>query len=96
MNKVTYPPDYNPILEYWDAIESGRETVCSKIYRCTSILRGWQPIPGSISILPKGQTTFWNLRRITAGSQKGPEPENRCAWSCGRRPTWHPYLDLSI
>ena len=33
MNKVTYPPDYNPILEYWDAIESGRETVCSKTYR---------------------------------------------------------------
>ena len=33
MNKVTYASDYNPILEYWDAIESGRETVCSKIYR---------------------------------------------------------------
>ena len=33
MNKVTYPPDYNPILEYWDAIESGQETVCSKTYR---------------------------------------------------------------
>lgn len=33
MNKVTYPPDYNPILEYWGAIESGQETVCSKTYR---------------------------------------------------------------
>ena len=33
MNKVTYTFDYNPILEYWEAIESGRETVCSKTYR---------------------------------------------------------------
>lgn len=28
---VRYPLDYNPILEYWDAIESGRETVCAKV-----------------------------------------------------------------
>lgn len=28
---VRYPLEYNPILEYWDAIESGRETVCAKV-----------------------------------------------------------------
>lgn len=28
-----YPPDYNPILEYWSAIESGEETVSSKVRR---------------------------------------------------------------
>lgn len=28
---VRYPSDYNPILEYWEAIESGRETVCAKV-----------------------------------------------------------------
>lgn len=33
MKRITYPPDYNPILEYWEAIESGKEVVCSKTYR---------------------------------------------------------------
>jgi phage terminase large subunit-like protein len=30
---VKYPKDYNPILEYWDEIESGKEVVPDKVYR---------------------------------------------------------------
>ena len=30
---IKYPLDYNPILEYWESIESGKEVVCDKIYR---------------------------------------------------------------
>lgn len=30
--KVKYSNDYNPVLEYWEEIESGRETVSHKIY----------------------------------------------------------------
>jgi phage terminase large subunit-like protein len=30
---VKYPLDYNPILEYWEEIESGKEVVCDKLYR---------------------------------------------------------------
>ena len=30
---IKYPSDYNPILEYWQLIESGKEVVSSKIYR---------------------------------------------------------------
>ena len=33
MSKVVYPVEFNPILEYWEAIESGQETVSNKIYR---------------------------------------------------------------
>ena len=32
MTKVKYNDDYNPVLEYWDAIESGKEIVSHKIY----------------------------------------------------------------
>lgn len=28
-----YPPDYNPIREYWQAIQDGRETVSKKVYK---------------------------------------------------------------
>ena len=28
-----YPPDYNPIREYWQAIEEGREVVSRKVYK---------------------------------------------------------------
>lgn len=28
-----YPPDYNPIREYWEEIQAGREVVSSKVYR---------------------------------------------------------------
>ena len=30
---IRYPLAYNPILEYWEKIESGEETVSSKVYR---------------------------------------------------------------
>lgn len=33
MTLKKYPPDYNPILEYWEAIQSGKEIVSSKIYK---------------------------------------------------------------
>ena len=33
VEKIEYPKDYNPILEYWQEIESGRVTVCKKIYK---------------------------------------------------------------
>lgn len=31
--KVTYPADYNPIMEYWNLMQSGEEIVCDKIFR---------------------------------------------------------------
>lgn len=30
---IKYPKDYNPILEYWNNIQSGKEVVSDKIYR---------------------------------------------------------------
>ena len=34
MKKIRrYPADYNPIREYWQAIQDGREVVSLKIYR---------------------------------------------------------------
>ena len=32
MQKVKYSSDYNPVLEYWEEIDSGREVVSHKIY----------------------------------------------------------------
>lgn len=31
--RIVYPEDYNPILEYWEKIQSGEEAVCDKIRR---------------------------------------------------------------
>ena len=30
---IRYPLAYNPVLEYWNQIESGQEVVCRKIYK---------------------------------------------------------------
>lgn len=30
---IKYPAEYNPVLEYWKFLESGKEKVCQKIYR---------------------------------------------------------------
>ena len=38
MSFKRYPATYNPILEYWEAIESGRETVGQKIYKTVRYL----------------------------------------------------------
>lgn len=31
--KIRYPDDYNPILEYWEKIQNGEEVVSDKVYR---------------------------------------------------------------
>ena len=31
--RIRYPDDYNPILEYWEKIQSGEEVVSDKAYR---------------------------------------------------------------
>ena len=31
--RIRYPDDYNPILEYWEKIQSGEEVVSDKVYR---------------------------------------------------------------
>lgn len=31
--RIRYPDDYNPILEYWEKIQSGEEAVSDKVYR---------------------------------------------------------------
>ena len=33
MKLTRYPETYNPILEYWDAIQSGREAVSLKVQK---------------------------------------------------------------
>ena len=38
MPKVKYSSDYNPVLEYWEEIESGREVVSHKIYVMSNYL----------------------------------------------------------
>ena len=30
---IKYPTDYNPIMEYWNLIESGKEVVSQKVYK---------------------------------------------------------------
>ncbi|MCI8801083.1 MAG: terminase large subunit, partial [Lachnospiraceae bacterium] len=46
MSKVVYPVEFNPILEYWEAIESGQETVSNKIYRWYKYLAWMVKNPG--------------------------------------------------
>lgn len=46
MRKIVYPSDYNPVLEYWEAIESGREVVGDKIYRWYKYLAHLVTHPG--------------------------------------------------
>lgn len=46
MKRMEYPLDYNPILEYWEAIESGKETVGDKIRRWYRYLASLVRQPG--------------------------------------------------
>ncbi len=46
MKKIVYPPDYNPVLEYWKAIEDGREVVSDKIRRWYKYLAHLAEHPG--------------------------------------------------
>lgn len=52
MRKALYPLSYNPILEYWDAVENGQETVCSKIYRWYKYLAHLVRHPGEYFYSP--------------------------------------------
>lgn len=52
-NKVNYPLDYNPILEYWNKIESGEEVVSKKIYNLYKYLAHLVNNPGEYFYSPK-------------------------------------------
>lgn len=51
--KVIYPLAYNPILEYWQEIESGREVVSRKIYLWYKYLAHLVNNPGEYFYSPK-------------------------------------------
>jgi len=44
--RVEYPSDYNPVLEYWRRIEAGEETVCDKTRRWYGYLARMACSPG--------------------------------------------------
>ena len=50
---IRYPLDYNPILEYWEKIESGEEIVSNKIYRTYKKLVNDIKNPGEYFYSPK-------------------------------------------
>lgn len=51
--KVVYPLAYNPILEYWNRIESGEEVVSNKIYKWYKYLAQQVNFPGEYFYSPK-------------------------------------------
>ena len=53
MPKYRYPLDYNPILEYWAAIESGKEVVSSKVHKWYQYLAWEVNHPGEYFYSPK-------------------------------------------
>lgn len=50
---IKYPTDYNPILEYWEKIENGKETVSNKVYRTYKKLVNDIKNPGEYFYSPK-------------------------------------------
>ncbi len=52
-NKVNYPLDYNPVMEYWNKIESGEEIVSKKIYNLYKYLAYLVNNPGEYFYSPK-------------------------------------------
>ena len=47
-----YPQDYNPIREYWEEIQSGREVVSQKVYKTYKHLIWKQDNPGEFFYSP--------------------------------------------
>lgn len=52
-NRVNYPLDYNPVMEYWNKIESGEEIVSKKIYNLYKYLAYLVNNPGEYFYSPK-------------------------------------------
>lgn len=44
--RIKYPDDYNPVLEYWEEIQSGREVVCQKVRALYQYLAAEIETPG--------------------------------------------------
>ena len=50
---IKYPLAYNPVLDYWNKIESGEETVCKKIKKWYEYLAHLINNPGEYFYSPK-------------------------------------------
>lgn len=73
--KITYPLSYNPILEYWNKIESGEICVCNKIYQWYKYLAHQVNFPGEYFYSPKRANHVLefaeNYCRISRGAGAG-------------------------
>lgn len=73
--KVIYPLAYNPVLEYWNLIESGKETVSQKVYIFYKYLAQQVNFPGEFFYSPKRANHVLefaeNYCKISKGSGAG-------------------------
>ena len=91
MKRMEYPLDYNPILEYWEAIESGKEMVGDKIRRWYRYLASLVRQPGEYFYSAKRANHVIEFAENYCRLSKA----GRCGWSSGRRPTLRPSSDSS-
>ena len=66
--KIRYPVEYNPILEYWEQILDKKVNVSDKVYRTYKKVVDDIRHPGEYYYSPK--ITYWNLQRITVDIPK--------------------------
>ena len=85
---IRYPADYNPILEYWAAIESGAETVGYKVRRTYKKLVYDIEHPGEYFYSNKRANHIIEFAENYCRHSKGTPP--------GRRPSWRRFSGLWI
>ena len=91
--KVVYPLSYNPILEYWNLIESGEEVVSNKIHEWYKHLAWEVNNPGEYFYSPARAN---HVLEFAENYPKGPALVVRCDWNFGRKRTWLRCLALWI
>lgn len=96
MKLTRYPETYNPILEYWDAIQSGRETVSLKVQKTyRHVVEQLENTDSEFYYSPRRANHVLEFLRTTATTPKARRAASSSGWSYGKKHCWRLSSGLS-
>lgn len=96
MKLTRYPETYNPILEYWDAIQSGREAVSLKVQKTyRHVVEQLGAENSEFYYSPKRANHVLEFLKTTATTPRARRAASSSNWSYGKKRCWRQSLALS-
>lgn len=96
MKLTRYPATYNPILEYWQAIQGGREVVSMKVQKTyRHVVEQLENTDSEFYYSPRRANHVLEFLKTTATTPRARRAASSSGWSYGKKHCWRLSSGLS-